>query len=224
MSTPMSVKSKRSSLLLVLAFGGGLCVAKAGEALNFDPRDFQSIQKEIERIRHEYKGDPLRIAEEQNRVTREVAKAAGVEAEFDERLRLEKKYAPLFSLGETSPPPGHMIGTYVDHAAWQARIEPDGSKRSISFYLDKTRYKDATPKNIVIQLRRKGGTEEEEMKLFWGNTDIQIERTNLEYKEKEEKLYVVSIDIPSEDLEKYVIQISADIEPHWSTSSVLELK
>lgn len=196
-----------------------LCAIRAADPV---PMTHEQFRSEVKRINEEYKGDIVRLTEELNKLNRRAARETGREAELDARTRLRQKYAPVTAGTEVLPAEGRP-GLMIDQSAWKILLEAKDHELTLSLYLDKARYAKAEPKNLKVQLRRKGRTVKDEEEMAKGANMADTFRIELPVHESSGKIYVVRAIIPKEERKQYVIDVSADIEPGWATLSSLPL-
>jgi TonB family protein len=188
------------------------------EAPSFDPRDPAAVKAEKVRILQTYKDDRPRLAEEINRLAHTVARAYGQEELLVERERLLRKYRPESQteyLGLYGQP-----GRIIDRRAWNCRFEPAGRQIKATLRLDSTRYQDAKPQNMVIQLLPKSVTEKEEYTMAGGTENAK----SLVFRLEPDGAYTTLFALPLEENGEYILYVAADIEKGFSTASTFAVK
>ena len=193
-----------------------------------DLRDPAQIQAEHKKIMERDKGDKKKQLDDLNALNAAVAKAMGHEAEYNEAQRLRAKYGPLSSeirlltpLGTSAPPRGP--DQVIDTGAWRVDVKVDGNAFHISAYLDRKRYAAVKPKEVLIVLREKDASGDDEMRSIHGPDSEKSFRVPVKYDLSDDGVYTMTIVATPAERDRYLLQIYADIEPNWATAAFIPL-
>ncbi len=202
----------------LIAFASLWSMALAGEP----PLTIADIEREKARITPLLNTDPVAYSKAAAALSEKIARAAGFAAEYAEQRRLEQKYGP-FDYATISPPAPGEMPKIIDHNAWRGLFERDGNVIQATLFMDRGRYANVKPSNVVIQFRSIGVNTAEEGTLFHGGNSPLTFRLTLAYELKDNDTYVARFVIPFDQIGRYVVQISADVEGLLSTNTAIPL-
>lgn len=180
--------------------------------------ELSQFQEEARQLRERYNNDLPKLTDQLRALNARRAKQLGLSDDLRSRERLQQKYGPVSESVEVDSPTS-KFGKTIDMKAWSAIAEDFEGKLVIRFHLDRRRYEDATPKSLSIQLRRTGESAEIEHLLSLGVEIPNMFRVPLSFQQADGGIYSVSFNVSPADKKTLVIQIIAEIEPGWATSS-----
>ena len=204
----------------MLLMSGGILGTTFGA--EFDPKNLDAIKTERARIDEKYKDDPVGKTKALKDLTEKIAVANGNGSMVAEQRRLEEKYGSFHS-ATIALPMGGQAFKIIDHDAWRGLFERNKNVVQATFFLEKTRYANAKPTNVAIQIRTAGLSNSDEGMLFSGGSGPETFRMTLAPEARPNGTYVVSFSIPEDQLGRFVFQVFADIEPSLSTNSVVPI-
>ena len=199
-------------------------IAFAEPAPPIDLRDQKAVQQEMERIQKKYQGDPARAAEEVSKLNEKVADANGWGAELRalraRRRELAEKYGNPTSFRKLIDDEKSRT---IDLSAWRWAIDRTEDRYILTVHLDRERYKGVPVVVPKVVLRSKGATNEQEEDLQNGMRKSDVLTLNLAYDSLGNNVFRVEYSCPETDLNRYVIQISALLDPDWEVCGVIDL-
>lgn len=189
---------------------------------NDDPslKDPAWIMKENQRIHDQYRNEPDRLSAELDKFNKRVSRALGTEKLFERRAELIRKYGPVSEVTQTLPVDESAI--MIDHDAWRFSSKLVDNRLTVTFFLDKSRYRDAKPVDLRAQLRRRGSMDDSFV-ARWQDSNESF-AIDLPYRINPNGTFQVSVVLPERERAQYVIQVFANIEPGWAVESQFNLE
>jgi hypothetical protein len=199
-------------------------IVMAEPAPQVDLRDQKAVRQEVDRIQKKYQGDPARAAEEVSKFNEKVADANGwgdeLRALRARRRQLAEKYGNPANFRKLID---DQTSRTIDFSAWRWVVDRTEDRYILTMHLDRERYKDLAPIVPQVVLRGKGGNREEEEDLQNGMRKIDVLTLKLAYDSPGNNVFRVEFSCPEAELSRYVIQISARLEPDWEVCGVIDL-
>lgn len=195
-------------------------------------KPMREFDEQTKVIREKYKGDSKTMLSELNRLNREWAKSIGQEkllekSQQDDQRLFAKYYPPGVMtryFGLVADVGGGGQARYFDMAAWQQAMHVSENEVTLSFFVDRKRYKGVVPTSLTVQLRTRGKSDKEEYGLSEGQNLPGTFRAQLATSKNADGVYSTKFAVPAAAKDAYLVQIDAEIEPGWVARAVVNLK